>query len=158
MYGADTGLLVLEYANGEQPMHIFRSIHYDLREADIIALFATFGKITKSEMAIDPATQRSKGFCFIEFEDPASAEACMVMNGFELAGRKIKVGRPNQGASAAGAAAAPVPPTLMVPPPPTLTVPVVAVSRLNSVYFVIDVMPGLCMFHLLINAVVGKKC
>ena len=93
-------------------------------------------------MSIDLATQRSKGFCFIEYEDPASAEACMVMNGFELAGRKIKVGRPNQGASAAAAAAvAPVgvaavaarPPSLVVPYPPTLTVPAVAVSSISDI-------------------------
>lgn len=96
-------------------------------------------------MSIDPATQRSKGFCFVEYEDPASAEACMVMNGFELAGRKIKVGRPNQGASAAAAAAAaPVgaagvarPPSLVVPYPPTLTVPAVAVSILPCICCII---------------------
>lgn len=81
-------------------------------------------------MSIDPATQRSKGFCFIEYDDPASAEASMVMNGFELAGRKIKVGRPNQGSSAPGAAAAPAAvggvraPALTLPP--TLTVPSLA--------------------------------
>ena len=56
----------------------------------MIALFSTFGQVTKSEMTIDPLTGRSKGFCFLEFNDPSSAEAAMAMDGFELAGRKIK--------------------------------------------------------------------
>lgn len=80
-----------------------RSIHYDLREPDIVALFSTFGTIVKSEMSMDPQTGRSKGFCFLEFADPACAEAAMAMDGFELAGRKIKVGKPLHGQSAAGA-------------------------------------------------------
>src|SRR5690242_17297552 len=83
--------------------HPTRSIHYDLREPDIVALFSTFGTITKSEMTMDPQTGRSKGFCFLEFAEPACAEAAMAMDGFELAGRKIKVGKPlhGQGATAA---------------------------------------------------------
>jgi hypothetical protein len=83
-----------------------RSIHYDLREPDLVALFSTFGTITKSEMTMDPQTGRSKGFCFLEFSDPACAEAAMAMDGFELAGRKIKVGRPLHGQG--GAAALPL--------------------------------------------------
>lgn len=71
------------------------SIHYELKELDIVKLFSTFGVVTKSEMTLDPLTGRSKGFCFIEFADSASAEAAMAMDGFELAGRKIKVGRPH---------------------------------------------------------------
>lgn len=73
------------------------SIHYDVKESDIVALFSPFGNITKSDMSIDPMTGRSKGFCFLEFSDAASAEAAQAMNGFEFAGRKIKVGRPMHG-------------------------------------------------------------
>jgi RNA-binding protein 23/39 len=103
------------------------SIHYDLKESDIVTLFSTFGPVTRSEMTIDPATGRSKGFCFLEYADPATAEAAMAMDGFELAGRKIKVGRPfnGQGGTAApanvavnallnpllGVGGAPLPPT-----------------------------------------------
>lgn len=77
-----------------------RSIHYDLKEPDVVALFSTFGTVTKSEMSIDPMTQRSKGFCFIEYADQACAEAAMAMDGFEIAGRKIKVGKPFHGQGA----------------------------------------------------------
>ena len=57
-------------------------------------------------MSIDPLTGRTKGFCFIEFDEPAYAEAAMVMDGFELAGRKIKVGWPAKAPGAAVAAPA----------------------------------------------------
>lgn len=55
----------------------------------MVALFSAFGPVSKIEMSIDPATNRSKGFCFIEFEDPATAKAAEAMDGFELAGRKV---------------------------------------------------------------------
>jgi RNA recognition motif-containing protein len=33
---------------------------------------------------------RSKGFCFIEYDTPAGAEAAQAMNNFELAGRNVR--------------------------------------------------------------------
>ena len=68
---------------------ICRSIHYDLKESDIVTLFSSFGTITKSEMSMDSATGKSKGFCFLEYTDQASALAAHAMDGFELAGRKV---------------------------------------------------------------------
>eukprot|EP01041_Mallomonas_annulata_P002994 gene2994-5870_t len=77
------------------------SLHYDLPEASIRALFSSFGNITGVELSKEPGSNRSKGFCFIEFDNPSSAEAAVLtMNGFELAGRKIKVGRPFGGPGA----------------------------------------------------------
>jgi len=107
---------------------LYRSIHYDLREPDVMALFSAFGKVVSCDMTMDAATGRSKGFCFLEYDNSQSADAAMAMNGFELAGRKvifiayfsyfiifhikhhiiilcqIKVGRPFQGAGAAALA------------------------------------------------------
>eukprot|EP01138_Halocafeteria_seosinensis_P011184 gb/GECG01011423.1/.p1 GENE.gb/GECG01011423.1/~~gb/GECG01011423.1/.p1 ORF type:complete len:186 (+),score=23.40 gb/GECG01011423.1/:1-558(+) len=41
-------------------------------------------------------TGKHKGYCFLEYDTPEAAEtAISVMNGFELAGRKIRVGRPH---------------------------------------------------------------
>lgn len=54
-----------------------------------MALFSSFGKISRSEMSMDSSTGRSKGFCFLEYADIASADAAQAMNGFELAGRKV---------------------------------------------------------------------
>jgi len=54
---------------------------------------------------------RSKGFCFIEFEEPdAAKQALQTMNGFELGGRKLKVGPPTNGGNAA--AMTPMMPTI----------------------------------------------
>lgn len=72
------------------------SLHYDLAEHDIRGVFEAFGKITEVTMSYEPATGKSKGYCFIEYENPASAaQALQAMNGFELAGRQIKVGKPD---------------------------------------------------------------
>jgi len=65
------------------------SLYYDLTAQDITALFEGFGEVTKCEMQMDPATGRSKGFCFLEFRTPEQAQASMAMNGFEIAGRKV---------------------------------------------------------------------
>lgn len=49
-------------------------------------------------MSHDPVTGRSKGFCFVDFTTPESAAmALQTMNGFQLAGRPIRVGRPTAG-------------------------------------------------------------
>lgn len=78
------------------------SLHYDLAEHDIRGVFEAFGKITEVTMSYEPATGKSKGYCFIEYENPNSAnQALQAMNGFELAGRQIKVGKPD-GAPGAG--------------------------------------------------------
>lgn len=46
------------------------------------------------DMSHDPATGRHKGFCFVEYADVKGADAALsAMNGFELAGRAIKVRR-----------------------------------------------------------------
>jgi hypothetical protein len=66
------------------------SLHYDLKEPDIIALFSSFGKVVKCDVGVEPATGKSKGYCFLEFSEPYMAEAAMVMNGFDLAGRKVR--------------------------------------------------------------------
>mmetsp|Transcript_27726 Transcript_27726/g.27953 ORF Transcript_27726/g.27953 Transcript_27726/m.27953 type:complete len:167 (+) Transcript_27726:107-607(+) len=66
------------------------SLHYEISEANVRTLFASFGNITSIGMSREPGTTRSKGFCFIEYDNPQSAEAAIAtMNGFELAGRKV---------------------------------------------------------------------
>ncbi len=67
------------------------SLHYDLKETDIIALFSSFGKVIKCDLGVEPGTNKSKGYCFVEFTEPHMAEAAMVMNGFDLAGRKVRI-------------------------------------------------------------------
>lgn len=87
------------------------SLYYEIKQEDVRALFSPFGVIRSIDLSLEPGTQRSKGYCFIEYENPAAADAAMAMNNFELAGRnvclfqitfrcnrwidQIKVGRPH---------------------------------------------------------------
>ena len=71
-----------------------RSLHYDIKEEDIRALFSCFGTIAKVDMSHDSVTGRSKGFAFVEFTDVQSAAAAQAMDGFELANRKVRSRRP----------------------------------------------------------------
>eukprot|EP00899_Mesostigma_viride_P003527 jgi/Mesvir1/13175/Mv06138-RA.1 len=72
------------------------SIYYDLTEADIIMAFSPFGSVVKIDMPKDSATGKHKGFCFLEYANADAASlAIATMDGMVLAGRKIKVNRPN---------------------------------------------------------------
>jgi poly(U)-binding-splicing factor PUF60 len=71
------------------------SLHYDLTEADVRGVFGAFGNITNVVMSHEPSTGKSKGYCFIEYESAVSAQQALTsMNGFQLAGRPIKVNKP----------------------------------------------------------------
>lgn len=56
------------------------------------AIFAAFGPLKFVDMSHEPSSGRHKGFCFIEYAEDRGADAALAaMNGFELAGRPIKV-------------------------------------------------------------------
>lgn len=58
--------------------------------------FAAFGPIRSISMSWDAATNKHKGFAFIEFETPEAAQLSLEqMNGLLMGGRNIKVGRPS---------------------------------------------------------------
>jgi hypothetical protein len=65
------------------------SLHYTVSEGDIRTIFGSIGPLRSLDMSFDPATQRSKGYCFIDFENAADAQAAMGMNGVEIAGRPV---------------------------------------------------------------------
>ena len=50
-------------------------------------------QIDSLQLMIDPETNRSRGYGFVQYRDPESARrAKEQLNGFELAGKPIKVG------------------------------------------------------------------
>ncbi|KAF0988469.1 hypothetical protein HZS_2218, partial [Henneguya salminicola] len=65
----------------------------DIREDTIKTAFSPFGPIRRIDMSWDSATQ-NKGFAFVEFEVPDSAELALdQMNNTTISGRPIKVTR-----------------------------------------------------------------
>ncbi|KAI8365936.1 uncharacterized protein BYT42DRAFT_618387 [Radiomyces spectabilis] len=69
------------------------SIHFSLTEDDIRQIFEPFGPLEFVNLHMDPETGRSKGFAFVQFKNSNDAkQALEKMNGFELAGRNLKVG------------------------------------------------------------------
>ncbi|KAK2723592.1 hypothetical protein QYM36_002064 [Artemia franciscana] len=76
------------------PMKLYvGSLHFNITEEMLRNIFEPFGKIDSVQLAIDPETGRSKGYGFITFLHVEDAKrAIEQLNGFELAGRPMKVG------------------------------------------------------------------
>lgn len=72
------------------------SISFEVNEAMIQTAFSPYGTIKSVNMSWDPITLKHKGFAFVEYELPEAAQLALEkMNGFQLGGRQIKVGRPS---------------------------------------------------------------
>lgn len=69
------------------------SLHFNINEQMIKAIFEPFGIVDSVQLIYDSETGRSKGYGFLQFRDAEAARQAMdQMNGFELAGRPMKVG------------------------------------------------------------------
>ncbi|KAF2277278.1 splicing factor, CC1-like protein [Westerdykella ornata] len=86
-------------ANSGAPFHrlYVGNIHFSVTEDDLREVFEPFGELEQVTLQMDPDNGgRSKGYGFVQFFDPEKAkEALEQMNGFELAGRPIRVGLGN---------------------------------------------------------------
>lgn len=73
------------------------SLHFHITEDMLRSIFEPFGPILKIELIRDPDTQRSKGYGFVTYVDAEhSKRALEQLNGFELAGRPMKVNHANE--------------------------------------------------------------
>ncbi|GAA5999546.1 uncharacterized protein JCM10292_004217 [Rhodotorula paludigena] len=69
------------------------SLNFALTSDDIREVFQPFGELETVELHRDPATGKSKGYCFVKFKKHEDAMVAIEkMNNFPLAGREIKVG------------------------------------------------------------------
>ncbi|XP_048218707.1 probable RNA-binding protein 23 isoform X4 [Perognathus longimembris pacificus] len=69
------------------------SLHYNITEDMLRGIFEPFGKIDNIVLMKDSDTGRSKGYGFISFSDSECARRALEqLNGFELAGRPMRVG------------------------------------------------------------------
>ncbi|KAK4336758.1 hypothetical protein RND71_044221 [Anisodus tanguticus] len=75
------------------PMRLYvGSLHFNITEDMLKGIFEPFGTIQKIELMRDPETFRSKGYGFVTFYEPDEAKKALEqLNGFELAGRPMKV-------------------------------------------------------------------
>lgn len=75
------------------PMKLYvGSLHYNITEDMLRAIFEPFGAVETVQLQYDSESNRSKGFGFVNFTDSDAAKRAMEqMNGFELAGRPMKV-------------------------------------------------------------------
>ncbi|KAI0987523.1 hypothetical protein GJ496_009157 [Pomphorhynchus laevis] len=76
------------------PMKLYvGSLHFNITENMLREIFEPFGRIDVINLMRDPETNRSRGYAFITFAHCDDAKRALEqMNGFELAGRSIKVG------------------------------------------------------------------
>lgn len=67
-------------------------LSYDTTEKTINDLFAEYGEVSSVAVIMDRATNRSKGFAFVEMTDVKSAQnAIKELDGKEVDGRNIVV-------------------------------------------------------------------
>jgi cold-inducible RNA-binding protein len=67
-------------------------LSYDTTEAGLKDLFATYGEVTSAALIMDRATNRSKGFGFVELADDAAAQKAVAeLDGKDFEGRTIVV-------------------------------------------------------------------
>jgi RNA-binding motif X-linked protein 2 len=65
---------------------------YNLTEGDVIAVMSQYGEIVDVNLVRDKDTGKSKGFCFVAYEDQRSTVLAVDnLNGFELLGRALRV-------------------------------------------------------------------
>ncbi|KAL7637443.1 UNVERIFIED_CONTAM: hypothetical protein RMT77_012171 [Armadillidium vulgare] len=75
------------------PMRLYvGSLHFNITEDMLRSIFEPFGKIDHIQLITDTETGRSKGYGFITFHNSEDAKKALEqLNGFELAGRPMKV-------------------------------------------------------------------
>ncbi|XP_050360825.1 RNA-binding protein 39 [Nymphalis io] len=79
-------------SNGPTRLYV-GSLHFNITEDMLRGIFEPFGKIDHIQLMTDPDTGKSKGYGFLTFHHAADAKKAMEqLNGFELAGRPMKVG------------------------------------------------------------------
>jgi len=64
---------------------------WDVQEASLQEYFAQFGTVLSVDLKLNPDTGRSRGFAFVTYDCPESAEAVLTKGRHEIEGQKIDV-------------------------------------------------------------------
>lgn len=72
------------------------ALSFELTEGDVICFCSQYGEVSEISLPRDNETGKSRGFCFLKYEDPRSCELAVDnLNGSTIVGRKIKVSYAN---------------------------------------------------------------
>ncbi|KAJ1060263.1 hypothetical protein K5549_004701 [Capra hircus] len=87
------------------PMRLYvGSLHFNITEDMLRGIFEPFGRTESIQLMMDSETGRSKGYGFITFSDSECAKKALEqLDGFELAGRPMKVGHVTERTDASSA-------------------------------------------------------
>ena len=79
-------------AAGESNTVFCGNMGFRTEEWAVKEFFKSAGEVTTVRIAYDRETERPKGFCHVEFADPAAAaKAVAELNGYELDGRAVRL-------------------------------------------------------------------
>ena len=67
------------------------SLPWSINNDSLKELFAEYGEVTEAVVIMDRETSKSKGFGFVTFSTPESAQKALEMSGKEVDGRAIVV-------------------------------------------------------------------
>ena len=68
------------------------NLSYKVNQEELESIFSEYGNVSSAVVISDKFTGRSKGFGFVEMEDPASADkAIQELDGKAIQGRNVKV-------------------------------------------------------------------
>ncbi|KNC52470.1 uncharacterized protein AMSG_08027 [Thecamonas trahens ATCC 50062] len=102
-YGYGAGVGGAQAPGMEENRVYVGSISYSANEGDVHALFSQIGPIQSITMPRDRELDRHKGFAFVAFHYPQSAyQAIASLDGYEFAGRNLRVSRPQNPAVTRG--------------------------------------------------------
>merc|ERR1712113_1142141 len=64
----------------------------EFSDHDLAIAFSTFGNVISAKVFVDKMTGQSKGFGFVSYDNPESAQnAIQAMDGFQIGNKRLKV-------------------------------------------------------------------